>query len=74
MSNDNRLISQEELQNLFETIKETDASGGEWWNSRRLARLIDYQNLGNFEWLMIRCSHSCIRTIRPSIGHHAYIL
>jgi hypothetical protein len=36
----------------FESIKETDAEGREWWNSRKLARLMGYMKYWNFERLM----------------------
>lgn len=49
---DNELFSPEEMLSPFETIKETDAEGCEWWNSRRLARLMGYQKYWNFERLM----------------------
>lgn len=39
----------QELQSPFETIKETDSEGREWWNSRKLARLLGYQKYWNFE-------------------------
>jgi len=52
MSNVNGLFSPEELQNPFDAIKEKDAGGCEWWNSRRLARLMGYQKYWNFERLM----------------------
>ncbi len=42
----------EELQSSFETIKETDSEGREWWNSRKLARLLGYQKYWNFERLI----------------------
>ena len=48
----NELFSPEELQSPFETIKETDAEGREWWNSRKLARLLGYLKYWNFERLM----------------------
>ena len=32
---DNELFSPEEMQSPFEAIKETDAEGREWWNSRK---------------------------------------
>lgn len=49
---DNELFSPEEMQSPFESIKETDAEGREWWNSRKLARLLGYQKYWNFERLM----------------------
>ena len=49
---DNSLFSPEELQSPFETIKEVDDHGREWWNSRKLAKLLGYQKYWNFERLM----------------------
>ena len=46
------LFSAEEMQSPFEVIKETDGDGREWWNSRKLARLLGYQKYWNFERLM----------------------
>lgn len=42
----------EDMQSPFDVIKETDAEGREWWNSRRLAKLLGYQKYWNFERLM----------------------
>ena len=52
IENNNELFSPEEMQSPFEAIKETDAEGREWWNSRKLARLLGYQKYWNFERLM----------------------
>ena len=49
---DNELFSPEEMQSPFEAIKETDAEGREWWNSRKLARLLGYLKYWNFERLI----------------------
>ena len=52
---DNREIEMffpEEMQSPFESIKEMDAEGREWWNSRKLARLMGYMKYWNFERLM----------------------
>ena len=46
------LFSPEEMLNPFDAIKEVDAEGREWWNSRRLARLMGYMKYWNFERLM----------------------
>ena len=48
----NELFSPEEMLSPFESIKETDAEGREWWNSRKLARLMGYEKYWNFERLM----------------------
>jgi len=40
------------MQSPFDAIKEVDSEGGEWWNSRKLARLMGYQKYWNFERLM----------------------
>jgi len=52
MQDGTELFSAEEMQSPFDVIKETDAEGREWWNSRRLARLMGYQKYWNFERLM----------------------
>jgi hypothetical protein len=38
-----------ELQSPFEQLKEVDADGKEWWNSRKLARVMGYSKYWNFE-------------------------
>ncbi|MBQ7490112.1 MAG: virulence RhuM family protein [Bacteroidales bacterium] len=42
----------QELQSPFEAIKQTDSLGREWWNSRKLARLLGYQKYWNFEQIV----------------------
>lgn len=46
------MFSPEEMKSPFDSIKEVDSEGREWWNSRRLARLMGYQKYWNFERLM----------------------
>ena len=46
------LFNPEEIQSPFDNIKEVDAEGREWWNSRKLARLMGYMKYWNFERLM----------------------
>jgi hypothetical protein len=38
-----------ELQSHFEQLREIDADGKEWWNSRKLARVMGYGKYWNFE-------------------------
>jgi len=45
-------INIKEMQSPFEAIREMDSEGHEWWNSRKLARLLGYQKYWNFERLM----------------------
>jgi len=52
MQDEIELFSPEEMRSPFEAIKETDDGGREWWNSRKLARLLGYQKYWNFERLM----------------------
>ena len=49
---DNELFNPEEMKSPFDSIKEVDAEGHEWWNSRKLARLMGYMKYWNFERLM----------------------
>ena len=46
------LFDPEEMLSPFGAIKEVDGEGCEWWNSRKLARLMGYQKYWNFERLM----------------------
>ena len=46
------MFDAEEMQSPFDAIKEVDDEGREWWNSRKLARLMGYQKYWNFERLM----------------------
>ena len=50
--NSNELFSPEEMLSPFDSIKEVDSEGREWWNSRKLARLMGYMKYWNFERLM----------------------
>ena len=52
MKEENTLFNPEEMQSPFDAIKEVDDKGREWWNSRKLARLMGYQKYWNFERLM----------------------
>jgi len=38
-----------ELQSPFDQLREIDADGKEWWNSRKLARVMGYGKYWNFE-------------------------
>lgn len=52
MDEENTLFNPAEMPSPFDSIKEVDGEGREWWNSRRLARLMGYQKYWNFERLM----------------------
>ena len=52
MQDETELFSAEEMQSPFDAIKDTDEQGREWWNSRRLSKLLGYQKYWNFERLM----------------------
>lgn len=60
-TNEIEMFSPEEMQSPFEAIKETDVEGREWWNSRKLARLMGYQKYWNFERLLD--NESCGRVL-----------
>ena len=40
--NNSTLLVPQEMLSPFDAIKETDGEGREWWNSRKLARGIEY--------------------------------
>ena len=43
-----------ELQSPFEQLREVNAEGKEWWNSRKLARVMGYGKYWNFERVMAK--------------------
>lgn len=49
---DNKTNNVPELQSPFEQLREVDAEGKEWWNSRKLARVMGYGKYWNFERVM----------------------
>ena len=49
MSNIQDINNIPELQSPFEQLREIDADGKEWWNSRKLARVMGYGKYWNFE-------------------------
>ena len=55
---DNELFSPEEMQSPFDAIKDTDAEGREWWNSRKLAHvdsMVDVDNIDDsYEAILFR--------------------
>jgi len=55
-TNEIEMFSPEEMLSPIEAIKEMDGEGREWWNSRKLARLMGYQKYWNFERLMDKVS------------------
>jgi len=52
MQKDRELFSPKEMLSPFDSIKEIDSEGREWWNSRKLAKLLGYQKYWNFERLL----------------------
>lgn len=49
MNKDNNILPNStipELQSPFEQLREVDADGSKWWNSRKLARVMGYGKIG----------------------------
>lgn len=44
---------------LFESIKEVDNNGNEYWNSRKLARVLDYSDYRNFVTVIGKAKEAC---------------
>ena len=52
-----------ELQSPFEQLREVDADGKEWWNSRKLARVMGYGKYWNFERVIAKAHRPLKRAI-----------
>ena len=57
-NNDLTLFEAEEMPSPFDAIKQVDASGKAWWNSRKLAKVLGYAKYWNFERLIEKVSVS----------------
>ena len=64
------LFNPTEMQSPFEAIKEMDGEGREWWNSRKLARLLGYQKYWNFERLMDKAATFLKQEKGLNLGEH----
>lgn len=51
MDKENNIL---ELQSPFEQLRAVDSDGKEWWNSRKLARVMGYGKYWNFERVMAK--------------------
>ena len=58
-----------ELQSPFEQLREVDAKGKEWWNSRKLARVMGYGKYWNFERVMAK-AQSWVSQKGYHLGEH----
>ena len=58
-----------ELQSPFEQLREVDANGKEWWNSRKLARVMGYGKYWNFERVMAK-AQAWTSQKRYHLGEH----
>ena len=54
MTNNTQNENIHELQSPFEQLREIDTDGKEWWNSRKLARVMGYGKYWNFERVMAK--------------------
>ncbi len=70
MKEENTLFNPEEMHSPFDAIKEVDSEGHEWWNSRKLARLMGYQKYWNFERLMEKATTFLQQTKGLNLKEH----
>ena len=49
-----------ELQSPFEQLREVDLEGKEWWNSRKLARVMGYGKYWNFQRVIVKVRLVCV--------------
>lgn len=54
MTNNTQNENIPELQSPFDQLREVDVEGKEWWNSRKLARVMGYGKYWNFERVMAK--------------------
>lgn len=62
-----------ELQSPFEQLREVDGDGKEWWNSRKLARVMGYGKYWNFERVIVKAQAWTSQKGYPLIEHFCEI-
>lgn len=55
----------------FESIRQVDAQGDEFWSARDLAPLLDYQQWRNFKPVIEKAQQACAQSARPVADHFA---
>ena len=58
-----------ELQSPFDQLREVDGDGKEWWNSRKLARVMGYGKYWNFERVIVKAQAWTSQKGYPLIEH-----
>ena len=49
----------------FESIKEVDINGNEYWNSRKLAKVLEYADYRNFITVVGKAKEACLNSGIP---------
>jgi DNA-damage-inducible protein D len=55
--------------NIFDNIKRTDPEGHEYWNSRELAKALDYTDYRNFEDIITKAKTACKNSLQAEEHH-----
>lgn len=55
--------------NIFESIRQLDPNGREYWNSRGLAKALEYADYRNFEDVIKKAKESCVNSGQSPNGH-----
>lgn len=55
--------------NIFDSIKQKDPNGLEYWNSRELARALEYVNYRNFEDVIEKAREACTNSGQSAKDH-----
>lgn len=54
---------------LFESIKEIDESGNEFWGARKLSKVLEYSEFRHFLPVIERAKEACTNSGHPSTDH-----
>ena len=57
----------------FESIRQFDADGNEYWMARQLAPLLDYLQFRNFQPVIARAMESCLKSGHLVENHFAHV-
>lgn len=47
---------------LFESIKEIDENGNEWWSARQLGKILEYSEYRHFKPVIEKAKEACVNS------------
>ena len=54
---------------IFESIKEIDENGNEWWSARKLGKILEYSEYRHFKPVVDKAKEACLNSGQQTEDH-----